>query len=145
MVSRKTTPLATTIVDVSDLRKFFEFPLIDFVCSVGIDVGACVALQLAHCGCKPAAYQQKQINRELPKPLCAALILQSPAIAPPIGRAAALLRPAQPNEPFLAVRKMLSQITLPTLVAVGKLRTGIDSATVAVRFLFRFRFFSCLF
>jgi hypothetical protein len=87
---------------------------------IGVEVGACVALELAYLATRPAADQRKLLGFTLPSPLCAALVLQAPAIAPALGLAAALLRTSALSEPFAAHRKHLAYISVPALVAVGK-------------------------
>lgn len=101
-------------------------------CSVGIDVGACVALQFAHLSHKPTAVRLKSLGFEPPMPLCAAMILESPAIAPAVGIAASMLQFSAPPEPFVGVRKLLNDIVIPVFVAVGSRRTMIDSTLVSV-------------
>jgi hypothetical protein len=87
---------------------------------IGVEVGACVALELAYLGTKPPSEQRKLLGVALPSPLCAALVLQAPAIAPPLGLAAALLRPSGGNEAFAAQRKHYAFVSVPSLVVVGK-------------------------
>jgi hypothetical protein len=87
---------------------------------IGVEVGACVALELAYLATRPAADQCKLLGFTLPSPVCAALVLQAPAIAPALGLAAALLRTSALSEPFASHRKRLAYISVPALVAVGK-------------------------
>lgn len=100
--------------------------------SVGIDVGACVVLQLAQLASKSAAVRLKALGFDAPTPLAAALVLESPAIAPASGLAATMLHLTAPPEPFAHVRREFRDVHLPTLVAVGALKSGIDAAQVAV-------------
>lgn len=102
--------------------------------SVGIDIGACVALQFANLSHKPTAVRLKSLGFEPPMPLCSAMILESPAIAPAVGIAASMLQFSAPPEPFVGVRKLLNDIVIPVFVAVGSKRTTIDATLVSVNY-----------
>jgi hypothetical protein len=107
-----------------------------------MDVGACVALQFASLNSKPSSTKIKVLGFEPPTPLFAALILESPAIAPSVSLAATVLsRSSAPTtDPFYSVRRALHDVTVPTLVAVGTHRTVIDAQSVSVSQ----RLFRCL-
>lgn len=107
--------------------------------SVGMGLGACVAVHLVSHANKPLSSQQKVIGRRLPTPVCAALVLQSPAVAPAMGRAAVLLK-SGPLDPFYSTRRLFSNVSVPTLIAVGKQQQhyNITCASVVVIVLFVF-------
>jgi hypothetical protein len=107
--------------------------------SLGIGLGACVAVHLLHHATRAAPQQRKALGGVIGAPPCAALLLQSPAIAPALGRAAVLLK-SGPLDPFYAARRYFSSVSVPTLIAVGKQQSLHNStcATVAVSFFASF-------